>query len=201
MTDETPRTLFLGNLPYALTQDELVDAFGRFGKIKSVRIITDRYLGRRVPNGVAFIEFDEGASVARAIAEPGPFVMQGREITVRRAKTKVLHRRDTAFVSGIPVGATKTDLLKAFDGLNAVDARIAETNSGARRGFGFVKFANEADQERAVSGRMHVMIRGEEAVVRFAKRGFDERPPMARRGRRGGRRVPRQPEPVRPDSD
>jgi RNA recognition motif-containing protein len=187
--DATPRTLFLGNLPYAITQSELTDTFGRFGEIESVRIITDRYLGRRVPNGVAFIEFEDAESVARAVSAPKPFVIHDREITLGRAK--VVHRRDTVFVSGIPAKATKVDLLRAFDGLNPVNARIAETNSARRRGFGFVKFASEDNQERAVRERTHVMIKGEEAVIRFANRGFDERPKTARTRPGRGRRVPK----------
>jgi RNA recognition motif-containing protein len=84
-------------------------------------------------------------------------------------------------VSGIPEGTTKQDLLEAFAGYHPVDARVSRANSAAGRGFGFVKFASETDQELAVLNCTHVMIRGEESVVRFANRGYDEYTPVKRR--------------------
>jgi RNA recognition motif-containing protein len=186
MFEAANATIFLSNLPYTVTDDELTDALARFGTVIGIRKITDRYLGSRVPNGVAFVEFARREEAMAALSEPS-IVIGGREIAKDEARPRVARRRDTAFVSGIPPGTTKHDVLEAFGDHRAVDAYVARANGEGRRGYAFVKFASEAAQELAVRSCTHVTIGGEESVVRFAKRGFDERPTVARRRRRAVR--------------
>jgi RNA recognition motif-containing protein len=185
-------TVFLCHLPYAITDDELTDFLTPFGTVVGIRKITDRYMGSRLPNGVAFVEFASQREALAVVNAPA-LEIGGRAIIAQIAKPRVVHKRDTAFVSGIPPGTTKQDVLEAFSGYRAVDAYVARANGAGTRGYAFVKFKNEDEQELAVRNRTHVTIGGEESVVRFANRGFDERPrkPVTRRGYRGrGRRAP-----------
>jgi RNA recognition motif-containing protein len=194
------RTIFLANLPYTITDDELTEALTPYGAVVGIRMITDKYLGSRVPNGVAFVEFANNAEAAAAAA--ARLSLGGRSIVVAIARPRVVRKRDSAFVSGIPSGTTKQDLLEAFAAYRPVDARVARVNSALGRGYGFVKFSNGDDQELAVRKCTHVIIGGEESVVRFANRGYDERPVASRPVRRGrGGRGRRDPAPVPPDSD
>jgi RNA recognition motif-containing protein len=191
MVDASSQTLFLSNLPFTITDDELTEALTPYGTVVSIRKITNRYLGRRVPNGVAFVEFANASQMNAASS--ASLSIGGRTIVTAPARPRTVRTRDSAFVSGIPEGTTKKDLLEAFAGYNAVDARVSRANSAAGRGFGFVKFASEDAQELAVLSCTHVMIRGEESVVRFANRGYNEIPPKPigrRRGMRTPRRVP-----------
>jgi RNA recognition motif-containing protein len=181
-------TLFLSNLPYAITDDELTDALTPYGTVVGIRKITDKYMGRRVPNGVAFVELANPAELIAALS--APLVIGGRRIVLQAAKPRVVHKRDSVFVSGIPPGTTKQDLLEAFAEYRPTDARVARVNSDAGRGYGFVKFASADEQELAVRNATHVMICGEESVTRFANRGYDERPASPRTAVRG-RRPPR----------
>jgi RNA recognition motif-containing protein len=196
ITTAMSSTLFLSNLPYAITDDELTDALTPYGTVVGIRKITDKYMGRRVPNGVAFVEFANSSELMNALS--ATLVIGGRSIVLQAAKPRVVHKRDSVFVSGIPVGTTKQDLLEAFAPYNPIDARVARMNSDTSRGYGFVKFASVDEQELAVRNSTHIMICGEESVARFANRGYDERPIVPTRSRsyrkgpvRGRRRVPR----------
>jgi RNA recognition motif-containing protein len=188
MADAAPPTLFLSNLPYSITDDELTEALSPYGTIVGIRKITDKYVGRRVPNGVAFVEFSNQSELNAALR--APLVIDGRQIVLEAARPRTVHKRDTAFISGIPSGTTKEDLINAFKGFRPVDAKVVRENSLEGRGYGFVKFASPDDQELAVRERMHIILQGEESVVRFANRGFDE-PPPATVTRARGRRVRR----------
>jgi len=72
-------TLYVGNLPWTLTEDELADTFGRLGDIQAVRIITDRETGRS--RGFGFVEVD-GIALQEAIEAMNGFELQGRRLTV-----------------------------------------------------------------------------------------------------------------------
>lgn len=55
--------IYVGNLPFSATEDEIRDLFGGHGSVESVALITDRHTGR--PRGFGFVEMDdEGAQAA-----------------------------------------------------------------------------------------------------------------------------------------
>lgn len=58
------KKLFVGNLPFSTTQEDLEKVFAEFGELVSVNIITDRMSGR--PKGFAFVEYatEEAAQAA-----------------------------------------------------------------------------------------------------------------------------------------
>lgn len=78
-------TLYVGNLPWTLTEDELADAFARLGDVQAVRIITDRETGRS--RGFGFVEVD-GPPLQEAIEAMNGFELQGRRLTVGPARPR-----------------------------------------------------------------------------------------------------------------
>lgn len=78
-------TLYVGNLPWNTTADELGEFFGQYGQIESSRIITDRETGRS--RGFGFIEVDE-ADATRLAEELNGKDFGGRPLTVNEAKPK-----------------------------------------------------------------------------------------------------------------
>ena len=69
--------VFVGNLPFSATEEEVTDLFAAYGTVDSVRLITDRDTGR--PRGFGFVELDdEAASKAiealdgTELGRPGP---------------------------------------------------------------------------------------------------------------------------------
>jgi RNA recognition motif-containing protein len=78
--------LYVGNLAYGTTEDELREAFARFGSVTSAKVITDKYTGRS--RGFGFVEMgteDEGRA---AIAGLNGLNLGGREISVSEARPK-----------------------------------------------------------------------------------------------------------------
>ncbi len=54
------KKLYIGNIPYTTTEDELREVFGQHGEVESVNVITDRVTGRS--RGFAFVEMEESAA-------------------------------------------------------------------------------------------------------------------------------------------
>jgi RNA recognition motif-containing protein len=78
-------TLYVGNLPWTVTEDELADAFSRLGTVGEVRIIADHSTGRS--RGYGFVEVD-GVTLQDAIARMGGVEVRGRKLTVGPARPR-----------------------------------------------------------------------------------------------------------------
>ena len=74
------KKLYVGNLPFTSTEDELRELFGRHGTVDSVNVITDRETGR--PRGFAFVEMEEASAAADAIRALDGSDLGGRSIKV-----------------------------------------------------------------------------------------------------------------------
>ncbi|MEW6525013.1 MAG: RNA-binding protein [Bacillota bacterium] len=79
------RTLYVGNLPWATTEDELSRAFSPYVEVKGCRIITDRETGRS--RGFGFVEVND-QDVERAIGALNGTIVGGREILVNEARPR-----------------------------------------------------------------------------------------------------------------
>jgi len=81
------KKLYVGNLPYAATEQALTDAFAQCGTVESVKIITDRETGRS--KGFGFVEMASDAEAAEAITKFHGADYDGRAMTVNEAKPMV----------------------------------------------------------------------------------------------------------------
>lgn len=79
-----PKKLFVGNLPFNTTQDELVEAFAQHGEIVEAKLVTDRMSGRS--KGIAFIEFSSEEDAAKAMEALNNSELGGRTIFVSVAR-------------------------------------------------------------------------------------------------------------------
>ncbi len=78
--------LFVGNLSYTATENDLQDHFAQAGTVISVSIMQDRVTGRS--RGFAFVEMGSPAEVEKAIAQLHQKDFQGRPLTVNEARPK-----------------------------------------------------------------------------------------------------------------
>lgn len=79
------KTLYVGNLPWSASEEELTQSFAGYADVKSCRIITDRETGRS--RGFGFVEVaDEDAE--RAVEALNGTMMDGREIVVNEARPR-----------------------------------------------------------------------------------------------------------------
>ncbi len=79
------KKIYVGNLPFSATEDELRDAFEQFGEVISVALIADRETGR--PRGFGFVEMDESSADAAIEALDGTD-FGGRTLRVNEARER-----------------------------------------------------------------------------------------------------------------
>jgi len=80
------RRLYVGNLPYSASEDQLTELFSRAGKVDSVRVMRDMATGRA--RGFAFVEMGTDEEAQRAISELHEQDLEGRALVVNEAKPK-----------------------------------------------------------------------------------------------------------------
>ncbi len=79
------KKLYIGNLPWRATEEELTEFFGSFGEVQSVAIILDRETGRS--RGFGFVEMDD-AGADRAMSEADGKDFGGRALRVSEARER-----------------------------------------------------------------------------------------------------------------
>ncbi|MFL7808710.1 MAG: RNA recognition motif domain-containing protein [Anaerolineae bacterium] len=80
------KNIYVGNLSYDTTQDQLQALFEAHGEVSSVNVITDRATGR--PRGFAFVEMATEQAANAAIAALNGQEVDGRALTVNEAKPR-----------------------------------------------------------------------------------------------------------------
>jgi cold-inducible RNA-binding protein len=80
------RRLYVGNLPYSTTEDQLTELFSRAGKVDNVRVMRDMATGRA--RGFAFVEMASDDDAQKAISELHEHQMDGRALVVNEARPK-----------------------------------------------------------------------------------------------------------------
>ncbi len=75
--------LYVGNLPFTITEAELREVFGRHGAVQSVNVVTDRETGR--PRGFAFVQFEDASGAEAAQRALDGSDLGGRTIRVNEA--------------------------------------------------------------------------------------------------------------------
>lgn len=76
--------LYVGNLPFSSTEDDIRELFSQYGTVTSVSLITDRETG--APRGFGFVEMENGANEAITALDNRDFV--GRKLRVNEAKPR-----------------------------------------------------------------------------------------------------------------
>src|SRR5271166_2152634 len=78
--------IFVGNLSYQTTQEDLQQAFSQYGNVERVNVVTDRDSGQ--PRGFAFVEMTEKRDAETAISQLNGADLNGRAMTVNEARPK-----------------------------------------------------------------------------------------------------------------
>ena len=80
--------IYIGNMSFDTTEDQLRQAFTAFGEVTSVKIITDKHDNR--PKGFGFVEMAEKESAISAIKGLNGKEVNGRALNVNEAKSKTV---------------------------------------------------------------------------------------------------------------
>ena len=81
------KNIYVGNLPWSSTEDDIRAAFEAYGPVTSVKLIEDRETGR--PRGFGFVEMDDDSAALTAIEALDGKDFGGRNIKVNEAKPRV----------------------------------------------------------------------------------------------------------------
>ena len=79
-------TIYVGNLSFDATQDDLNDVFAEYGTVKSIHLPTDRETGRK--RGFAFVEMETEAEETAAIEALDGAEWMGRNLKVNKARPR-----------------------------------------------------------------------------------------------------------------
>ncbi|HUT70399.1 MAG TPA: RNA-binding protein [Desulfatiglandales bacterium] len=82
--------IYVGNLSYEVSEEDLQEAFGAFGQVESVRIIKDKYSGQS--KGFAFVEMPAGTEAQSAINDLNGKELKGRALNVNEARPRTESR-------------------------------------------------------------------------------------------------------------
>jgi len=78
------KKLYVGGLPYPVTEDKLQEIFSAHGTVESARVITDRFTGRS--RGFGFVEMSSEEEAQTAIDSLNGSDLDGRSLTVNEAR-------------------------------------------------------------------------------------------------------------------
>jgi len=88
------KNIFVGNLPFSSTEEEVRELFEQYGEVVAVRIVTDRDTGRS--RGFGFVEMDEADS-ENAIQSLDGVELQGRALRVNEARRRNSDRQSSSW--------------------------------------------------------------------------------------------------------
>lgn len=78
--------IYVGNLSYAVSDDNLREVFEAYGEVSSAKVITDKYSGRS--KGFGFVEMTDDAQAKNAIDQLDGAEIDGRPVKVNEARAR-----------------------------------------------------------------------------------------------------------------
>ena len=81
-----PKKLYVGNLAYSVTNDDLKNLFSQSGAVESVAVVSDKFSGQS--KGFAFVEMTDSGEAAASIQSLDGTEFMGRNIKVNEAKPR-----------------------------------------------------------------------------------------------------------------
>src|SRR5690242_20037800 len=92
------KKLYVGNMPYSLTEDQVRELFSQAGTVTEVTLITDRETGRA--KGFGFVEMSSDAEAADAIKKFNGYMVSERALTVNEARPREERPRGGGYGGG-----------------------------------------------------------------------------------------------------
>ncbi|XP_007541618.1 nucleolin isoform X1 [Poecilia formosa] len=163
------RTLFVKNLPYSATTDDLKEVFE---SAVDVRLPQGQTGSNR---GIAYVEFKTEAEAEKMLEEAQGAELQGRSIIVDYVGDKSQKgarasaggaASKTLVVNNLSFSATEEVLQSTFE--KAVSVRIPQRD-GRPKGFAFVEFENAEDAKEALENLNHTEIEGRSVRLEFSQ--------------------------------
>lgn len=85
LSGDKMKSIYVGNLPYSTTNEQMIELFGQFGAVSSVKLINDRETGRA--KGFGFVEMEDEEAL-KAISALDNTEFMGRKLRVNEANPR-----------------------------------------------------------------------------------------------------------------
>uniref|UniRef100_A0A8C3EE03 Nucleolin n=1 Tax=Corvus moneduloides TaxID=1196302 RepID=A0A8C3EE03_CORMO len=160
------RTLFLKNLPYRLTEDEIREVFEN---ALEVRIVMNKDGSSK---GMAYVEFKTEAEANKALEEKQGTEIEGRAVVIdfTGEKSQQEHQKGgeskTLIVNNLSYAATEETLQEVFKKASSI--KVPQNNQGRPKGYAFVDFATAEDAREALNSCNNTEIEGRTIRLEFS---------------------------------
>ncbi|RHZ59487.1 hypothetical protein CDV55_105355 [Aspergillus turcosus] len=154
--DEAPapkESIYVGNLFYDVTAEDLKEHMEQFGVVERVDLVTDN---RGMSRGFAYVHFDSVDAASRAIEATHMQVYEGRRVTAQFASSKGNARSvqpvsKTLYLGNLSFEMTDRDLNQLFRDIdNVIDVRVSiDRRTGHPRGFAHAEFLDIESAQKA----------------------------------------------------
>ncbi len=146
-------SLYVGDLAKDVREEHLFEIFSVVGPIDSIRVL--RHHISRVSLGYAYVNFSSVRDAERAFETLNYYSLKGRPIRIMWKQRDPSMRKSGAgniFIKNIDTSVTSRDLLDTFSQFgNVLSCKVATSNDGKSKGFGFVQYQTREEAERAVN--------------------------------------------------
>lgn len=159
--------VFVNNLPFEISEDELREVMGQFGDISSIRIIKDT---EGKCKGYAYVEFNEKESIDNAI-KLGQITIKNRKVLLLKSNTEKTSKY-TLHVSNLPYTIDEDKLIMYFNGCSKIT--LPKDKENKPRGFAFIEFDKEEDAQNALESEFPV-IEGRPVVIKKCGKVHDQK--------------------------
>ncbi|KAJ4382955.1 hypothetical protein N0V86_002182 [Didymella sp. IMI 355093] len=174
-------TVYVGNLYYEVTADQIKRVFSRFGEVENVKIVFDN---RGLSRGFGYVDFKNVEDAKTAIDNLDMQVFEGRNLVCQFHKAKPNSRAlsgsgnyvanppaKTLFIGNMSFEMSDKDLNDLFrDIRNVLDVRVAiDRRTGQPRGFAHADFVDVASATKAKETLAQKVIYGRQLRVDFSK--------------------------------
>ncbi|XP_030809919.1 nucleolin [Camarhynchus parvulus] len=159
------RTLFLKNLPYRITEDDIKEVFEN---AVEVRIVMNKDGSSK---GMAYIEFKTEAEANKALEEKQGTEIEGRAVVIdfTGEKSQQEHQKGeskTLIVNNLSYAATEETLQEVFKKASSI--KVPQNNQGRPKGYAFVDFATTEDAREALNSYNNTEIEGRTIRLEFS---------------------------------
>ncbi|CAG8023857.1 unnamed protein product [Penicillium nalgiovense] len=167
-------TLYVGNLFFDVTAEDLRKTFEKYGAVENALIVHD---ARGLSKGFGYVTFSTVEEATQAITQQHGGIMEGREVVVQFSNTTYRALADnkpskTIYIGNLPYELTDQDLQDLLADLQGVtDVRIpVDRRTGLPRGFGHIDFIEQSNATHAKELLSRKEPYGRKLFVNFARR-------------------------------
>ena len=173
---ENENEIFIKNIPFSTTEEELENYFSKYGKIKKTNILKKNGHSK----GIGFITFNEKKSCEKLFENEKYLELEGRKLFIsysnKNYKNNLLNNSKTLFIGNLSLEINEEKLENFFSEYGKItDIRIAKNLEGKNKGFAHIDFENEKNASEALK-KNGEELDGKRLIVNktFSKNDFDK---------------------------